>query len=53
MSYDVIIRNGLWFDGTGRPPLTRSLGIRDGIVARGVRRAAGRDRLPRGHRRDR
>ncbi len=33
MSYDVIIRNGLWFDGTGRPPLTRSLGIRDGIVA--------------------
>ncbi len=33
MSYDVIIRNGLWFDGTGRPPLTRTLGIRDGIVA--------------------
>ena len=33
MSYDVIIRNGLWFDGTGRPPLTRSLGIRDGLVA--------------------
>src|SRR6186713_2306949 len=33
MSYDVIVRNGLWFDGTGRPPLTRSLGIRDGVVA--------------------
>lgn len=33
MPYDVIIRNGLWFDGTGRPPLTRSLGIRDGLVA--------------------
>jgi N-acyl-D-aspartate/D-glutamate deacylase len=33
MSYDVIIRNGLWFDGTGRPPLARSLGVRDGVVA--------------------
>lgn len=33
MPYDVIIRDGLWFDGTGRPPLTRSLGIRDGLVA--------------------
>lgn len=33
MSYDVIIRNGLWFDGTGAAPQTRSLGIRDGVVA--------------------
>jgi N-acyl-D-aspartate/D-glutamate deacylase len=33
MTYDVIIRNGLWFDGTGAPPQTRTLGIRDGIVA--------------------
>jgi N-acyl-D-aspartate/D-glutamate deacylase len=33
MAYDVIVRNGLWFDGTGNPPQTRTLGIRDGIVA--------------------
>jgi N-acyl-D-aspartate/D-glutamate deacylase len=33
MTYDVIIRNGLWFDGTGRPACTRTLGIRDGVVA--------------------
>lgn len=33
MTFDVIIRNGLWFDGTGRAPATRTLGIRDGIVA--------------------
>lgn len=33
MSYDVIVRNGLWFDGTGAPPQVRSLGIRDGVVA--------------------
>ena len=33
MSYDVIIRDGLWFDGTGSPPQTRTLGIRDGVVA--------------------
>ncbi|MFN6549145.1 N-acyl-D-amino-acid deacylase family protein [Mycolicibacterium septicum] len=32
MSYDVIVRNGLWFDGTGAPPQVRTLGIRDGIV---------------------
>src|SRR3984893_15125203 len=31
--YDVIIRNGLWFDGTGAKPQTRTLGIRDGVVA--------------------
>ena len=33
MTYDVIIRNGLWFDGTGATPQIRTLGIRDGIVA--------------------
>ncbi|HET9876841.1 MAG TPA: amidohydrolase family protein [Mycobacterium sp.] len=33
MTYDVIIRNGLWFDGTGKPPQTRTLGIRNGVVA--------------------
>jgi N-acyl-D-aspartate/D-glutamate deacylase len=33
MAYDVIIRNGLWFDGAGSAPQTRTLGIRDGIVA--------------------
>lgn len=33
MAYDVIVRDGLWFDGTGSAPLTRTLGIRDGVVA--------------------
>lgn len=33
MTYDVIIRDGLWFDGTGGAPQTRTLGIRDGVVA--------------------
>ncbi|CAJ1503553.1 N-acyl-D-amino-acid deacylase family protein [[Mycobacterium] burgundiense] len=33
MSYDVIVRNGLWFDGTGTAPEVRTLGIRDGVVA--------------------
>ncbi|WP_375484385.1 amidohydrolase family protein [uncultured Mycobacterium sp.] len=33
MSYDVVIRDGLWFDGTGRSPQQRTLGIRDGVVA--------------------
>lgn len=33
MTYDVIVRNGLWFDGTGSAPQTRTLGFRDGIVA--------------------
>lgn len=33
MTYDVIIRDGLWFDGTGAAPQTRTLGIRDGVVA--------------------
>ncbi|SEH53813.1 N-acyl-D-aspartate/D-glutamate deacylase [Mycolicibacterium rutilum] len=33
MPYDVIIRDGLWFDGTGAAPQVRTLGIRDGVVA--------------------
>jgi N-acyl-D-aspartate/D-glutamate deacylase len=33
MSYDVIIRNGLWFDGSGTAPQIRTLGIRDGVVS--------------------
>ena len=33
MSYDVIVRNGLWFDGTGAAPKVRTLGIRDGKLA--------------------
>ncbi|RAV03688.1 N-acyl-D-amino-acid deacylase family protein [Mycolicibacter senuensis] len=33
MTYDLIIRNGLWFDGLGNPPKVRTLGIRHGVVA--------------------
>jgi N-acyl-D-aspartate/D-glutamate deacylase len=33
MHFDVIIRDGLWFDGTGAPPQHRHLGIRAGKVA--------------------
>ncbi len=33
MTYGVVIRDGLWFDGTGRAAQTRTLGIRDGVVA--------------------
>ncbi|MUL64805.1 hypothetical protein BOO86_10065 [Mycobacterium sp. CBMA 234] len=33
MTYDVIVSGGLWFDGTGRMPQRRNLGIRDGVVA--------------------
>jgi N-acyl-D-aspartate/D-glutamate deacylase len=33
MTYDVIVRNGLWFDGSGVAPRVRTLGIRDGVVA--------------------
>ena len=32
-SYDTIIRDGLWFDGTGAAPAVRNIGIRDGLVA--------------------
>ncbi|MDN5848766.1 MAG: amidohydrolase family protein [Nitrococcus sp.] len=33
MAYEVIVRNGLWFDGTGSAPRIRNLGIRNGVVA--------------------
>lgn len=33
MTFDVIVQNGRWFDGTGAPSAIRSLGIRDGVVA--------------------
>lgn len=33
MSYDTIIRNGRWFDGTGAPSGIRDIGIKDGRVA--------------------
>jgi len=33
MAFDVIIRNGRWFDGTGARSAIRDLGIRDGRVA--------------------
>ncbi|MFD4181018.1 amidohydrolase family protein [Rhodococcus sp. NPDC058514] len=33
MSYEVIIKNGRWFDGTGAASAARHLGIRDGRVA--------------------
>jgi N-acyl-D-aspartate/D-glutamate deacylase len=33
VTFDVIIRNGRWFDGTGAPAVVRNLGIRDGRVA--------------------
>jgi N-acyl-D-aspartate/D-glutamate deacylase len=33
VAYDVIIRNGLWFDGTGSAPQTRTLGIRGGVLS--------------------
>lgn len=33
MAFDVIIRNGRWFDGTGASSAVRDLGIRDGRVA--------------------
>ena len=33
MSFDTIIRNGRWFDGTGAPSAVRDIGIADGRVA--------------------
>ena len=38
MTYDVIVRNGLWFDGTGAAPQVRTLGIRDGDRGASCRR---------------
>jgi N-acyl-D-aspartate/D-glutamate deacylase len=33
MSFDTVIRNGRWFDGSGAPSAIRNIGIRDGRVA--------------------
>src|SRR5262249_27358298 len=33
MSFDVIVRNARWFDGTGSAPQIRDVGIRNGTVA--------------------
>jgi N-acyl-D-aspartate/D-glutamate deacylase len=33
MSFDTVIRNGRWFDGTGAPSAIRNIGLRDGHVA--------------------
>jgi N-acyl-D-aspartate/D-glutamate deacylase len=33
VSYDTIIRNGRWFDGTGAPSAIRNIGITDGRIA--------------------
>lgn len=33
MTFDTIIGNGLWFDGTGAPAAVRNIGIRNGKVA--------------------
>jgi N-acyl-D-aspartate/D-glutamate deacylase len=33
MSFDTVIRNGRWFDGTGAPSAIRNIGIRHGHVA--------------------
>lgn len=32
MSFDVIVKNGRWFDGTGAASAVRNLGVRDGRV---------------------
>jgi N-acyl-D-aspartate/D-glutamate deacylase len=33
VTYDTIIRNGRWFDGTGAPSSIRNIGIKDGQIA--------------------
>ena len=53
VSYDTIIRNGRWFDGTGAPSAVRNIGIRDGHVVAITAARPRRHRLPPGHRRDR
>ena len=47
MSFDTVIRNGRWFDGTGAPSAVRNIGIRGGHVAAICDRGARRDRLRR------
>ena len=34
MSYDLIIRNGLVYDGTGAPARIADIGVRDGKIAK-------------------
>lgn len=31
--FDLVVRGGLWFDGTGAPGIVRNLGVKDGVVA--------------------
>ncbi len=33
VTYETIIRNGRWFDGTGAPSAVRNIGVRDGHIA--------------------
>lgn len=33
LTFDVVIRNGRWFDGSGAPSAIRNVGIRDDHVA--------------------
>ena len=33
MTFDTVILNGRWFDGTGGPSAVRNIGIRDGRIA--------------------
>ena len=49
VSYDTIIRNGRWFDGTGAPSAVRNIGIRDGhlVAACCVTSRMPRKRAPR------
>lgn len=46
-AFDTLIENGLYFDGTGAPPLPRHLGVRDGKLAALVEPT---EALPRGPR---
>ncbi len=45
MTYDAVINNGLWFDGTGAKPAVRNLGIRDGVGYCHLPRSTRRNRL--------
>jgi N-acyl-D-aspartate/D-glutamate deacylase len=45
MAFDVIVRGGLWFDGTGAPPVVRDIGIRDGRVVEVAPSLDGADRV--------
>lgn len=47
MTFDVIVNNGRWFDGTGAPSAVRNLGIRDGKVATVSDRPLEEDGCPR------